>query len=150
MLHFTKGQTQVIEFWGDVHVNSVRADEVINNMADAKEIMNRFRLNPEIFDHMDYTGHSKAIKANREYYSEVERKVNRMEIEFMFNGKLYKTNTKKITVKGAIEEHADEVLKVEEVTYLAKVRDDNGEIIEIIEEQGRTAYYIEDNLAFQI
>jgi hypothetical protein len=140
---YDKGTTNIWHFWGDVHTYSVRADKIINNRADLEDVVERFLEDKTQFDHNDYSGHSKFVKASREYYNIVKKRVDFMEIEFEYEGKSYKTRTKKWSVKKAIEEKGENV-KVWSVQTISLVRDDNDEVISVVEELGKTSYYLDE------
>jgi hypothetical protein len=140
---FTKGTTDFWNFWGDVHTFSVRADKKLETRADLEDVVERFLEDKTQFDHNDFSGHSKFVKASREYFTLVEKRKDFQEITFEFEGKVYKTRTSKWSVQRDIEKKAH-ILKWVDVQTISLVRDDNDEVITVVKELGKVNHLLDD------
>lgn len=140
----SKGSTEVTRFWSDVHVLDFRADAPINTRHELEVMVERFNEDKENFDWIDYSVGQTFKKARREYFTPVVRRKFLMEATFVYQGKTYKTKTSKWSKRRDIEDKADEVLKLVDLHVEALVRDDNGAILAIIKEEGRTNHFLDD------
>ena len=128
---FTAGTTTIHQFWGDIHNLTFRADKVINDYADLKEVTARFEQQPEAFDRTLYNSHAENIKANRHYETILKQHKSFYRIVFEYQGKQYKTETASFTTKRHIEKNADKIIEDKEVWAHCLVNDRTGKIIAI-------------------
>lgn len=128
---FSPKTTEITYFYGDMHTYSIRADKVLNNRADMMEVVKRFEADKSQFDYTDYFSHAKFHKANREYTVLVTKEVSYDEIVFEFEGKEFKTTTKKWSVISKIEKNADKILSHKQVFATALVDDATDEMVAV-------------------
>lgn len=129
--YFSPNTTEITYFYGDMHTYSIRADKVLNNRADMMEVVKRFEADKSQFDYTDYFSTAEFHKANREYTVLVVREVSYDEIVFSFDGKEFKTTTKKWSVISKIEKNADKIISHKQVFATALVDDATGDTVAI-------------------
>lgn len=127
--HASEGTTTINQFWGDVHVLSFRADQVINDHKGLGEVIERFEKDRQAFDRTLYNGHAEIVKADRIYENMVPKEKSLDLIVFEFKGKTYRTITSKWSKIREIEKNADKILEHKELLMEVIENDRTGEIV---------------------
>lgn len=140
----TAGSTSVALFWSDIHDLDFRTKKVIWNSQDLEEQVTEFNADRTLFDWTSYAVGSEFHTAKEKYFSFVEGRKDFHEITFLYDGKIYKTRTSKWSKGRDIQKKADKILKWVEVQTISLMRDDNGEVVSVIEELGKVNHYLDD------
>ena len=108
---YTRGTTSIEFFDYDMHTYSIRADKIINDYKDLRDVTERFEKDHSQFDYYDYFTHSTFHKASREYTVSIRKRVDFELLVFEYEGREYRIKTRKYSTirdirrKAKIKEH---------------------------------------------
>ena len=92
---YTRGTTSIEFFDYDMHTYSIRADKIINDYKDLRDVTERFEKDHSQFDYYDYFTHSTFHKASREYTVSIRKRVDFELLVFEYEGREYRIKTRK-------------------------------------------------------
>lgn len=133
---YTKGTTAIEFFDYDMHTYSIRADKIINDYADLKDVINRFEADHSQFDYTDYFNRATFHKAAREYTTQVLKRQDFYQLVFEYQGQPYRIKTKKVTKVWKIRKLADKVTEYKTIQTISLVDDATDELLGIKEVLG--------------
>jgi hypothetical protein len=126
--HASPNDTTVHQFWGDIHVLTFRADQLITDFETLKEAVERFTKDRDAFDQILYNGYPETKKANRFYDTLIPTQKILEKIVFEYEGKIYSTMTHKLSKVRHIQKNATKIIEHKEITMKCLENDRTGDI----------------------
>lgn len=128
---YTQGYTAIEYFWGDMHTYSIRADKLINDYKDLKDVTERFEKDHNQFDYYDYFNGCTFHKADREYTVGVNKRVDFQLVVFEYDGKGYSIKTRSYSTVSKIKKMATTIKEHKQLQTHCLVDDATGKVLGI-------------------
>lgn len=125
---YTAGTTSIEFFDWDMHTYSIRADKIINDYKDLKDVTERFEKDHSQFDYYDYFNRSTFHKASRDYTVSVRKRVDFELLIFEYEGREYSIKTRKYSTIRNIRNNA-KIKEHKQLQTMCLVDDATGDIL---------------------
>lgn len=126
---YTQGTTSIEFFDYDMHTYSIRADKIINDYKDLKDVTDRFEEDKSQFDYYDYFTNATFHKANREYTVQVNKRIDFQLLVFEYEGKEYRIKTCKYKIISKIKKAATTIKEHKQLQTNCLVDDATGDVL---------------------